>query len=950
MESMRKWHPELLRIVILVDQVDGYFDPAEEDFDLILSTELNLPNSGWFHFKYTILELSTAVKPYAFEFLYHRFGLDRILYLDPDIKIYNRLDCVLHSLERCSIVLTPHLTDALDDGHRPGELDILRSGTYNLGFIGISKTEQSVRFLTWWQARLYDHCVVDLERGLFVDQRWIDLAPGLFLGVVINRQPGLNVAYWNLLHREVLKCEHGFTVNGEPLYFFHFSGFDAENPMEFSKHQNRFRLSDLGDAAFLVAEYGEELIAKGYVQCKQWPYAYGQFDNGFPIPDLGRPVHHEAPRLLDEVANPFSEEGFRAFLEVWNRPFDERGEDQAGVTRLAYRIYRSRIDVQAAMPDVMGPDRVRFLEWMLSSGKREHRLNEVFLAPVWNALEAARRSSAEAAKRRGGELARGASGVGRFRAGVLQTPWKDLDKQKQNALIETDPGAGSIRLTGLTRAIYDSRPDLQKCYPTMAGETGIGFLIWVLTYGKREYGLPESSLDPLRKQWAPCLAALKGGRGRQRLLLTATKLSVVVRELAAVAQLKLSQVKAKWFLRKYSTHQYVQVERTAPVASPRQVAFALPAGAPLAINLVGYVRSEMGIGEAARLTALAARSAGIRVNVRSVDEDGPYRRQDHRAGPESELSDAHFSVFHVNADQTPNVFSRLKPHEHAGRYNIGYWNWELREFPDRWAPSFTYLQEVWTSSGFCQGAMAAKAPVPVIRIPYAVKVDQISPLSRADFGLKEDEFVFLAFTDMLSVYKRKNPAGAAEAFIRQFGESRGHRLVIKVNHGDERPEQLERLKELCAGYQISILDRTIARDEVNSLIHHCDCVLSLHRSEGFGLTLAEAMYLGKPVIATAYSGNMDFTNPDNSFLVDFKLRPVGLGCEPYDPDQLWAEPDLESACAQMRVVASDPVLRARKAASGMEYVRQFLSPEVVGAQMRRRLELIAESGARSGNR
>ncbi len=139
------------------------------------------------------------------------------------------------------------------------------------------------------------------------------------------------------------------------------------------------------------------------------------------------------------------------------------------------------------------------------------------------------------------------------------------------------------------------------------------------------------------------------------------------------------------------------------------------------------------------------------------------------------------------------------------------------------------------------------------------------------------------------------------------------------------------------------MNRTIARNEVNALIGLSDCVVSLHRSEGFGLTLAEAMYLGKPVIATAYSGNMDFTNPANSFLVDFKLRAVGSGCEPYDPDQLWADPDLESACAKMRAVFEDADQRVRKAMAGKEFVHRFLSPEAVGTQMKRRLELIAES-------
>lgn len=952
MESMRRWHPELSRIVILVDQVDDYFDPSEEDFELILSTELNLPNSDWFHFKYTILELSTAVKPYAFEFLYHRFGLDGILYLDPDIKVYNRLDCVLHSLERCSIVLTPHLTDALDDGHRPGELDILRSGTYNLGFIGITKTEQSNRFLKWWQARLYEHCVVDLDRGLFVDQRWIDLVPGLFSGVVINRQPGMNVAYWNLAHRRVLRDEDKFTVNGEPLYFFHFSGFDAENPMQFSKHQDRYVLSDLGDAAFLVTEYREDLLARGYKHCRNWPYAYGTFDNGFPIPDMGRPIHHEAPAVHSEVENPFSEEGFRAFLAVWNGSFNGGNGNTTGVTRLAYRIYRGRYDVQAVMPDVLGHDRVRFLEWMISSAKREHKLDDVFLEPVWDALKAADQSSRQGDSRHSEECPHPPNREFDLAyrepvesAGEAPNRTSHLELEGLRLLEEADNDPQSIHLTGIARAIYGSRTDLRSHFPSLRGDSGLRLLIWLQTYGQLEYCLDDEMMSAVRQEWVTALSRVDRGMSRLffRALLLAMRISIRLRAYTAAVVSRLHRLRAKWYLWKYApTRIESRVSGANSAALERDVVSAHLLQRP-SINLVGYVRSEMGVGESARIAAHAARSVGIEVSVSSVDEDGPYRQMDLRAGPEAAEFESPITLYHVNADQTPSVFSRLSPHIHSEKYNIGYWAWELNEFPDRWTPSFTYYQEVWTPSSFCLSALAMKSPVPVVKIPHAVTVDEIATLSRADFGLSDHEFVFLTFCDMLSVYERKNPAAVVKAFIQEFGARDGFRLVVKVNHGEERSEQLRQLEHLCRGYPIIIINKTISRSEVNALISKSDCLVSLHRAEGFGLTLAEAMYLGKPVISTAYSGNMDFTLPGNSFLVDFKLCAVGSGAEPYDPDQIWADPDLDSARAQMRSVVECVDLRSAKASAGKEFVHRFLSPEAVGSQMKSRLDRIVRT-------
>ncbi|HXN50212.1 MAG TPA: hypothetical protein VN893_26420, partial [Bryobacteraceae bacterium] len=149
MRSAAKFHPDWRRFVILVDRVDGYFDPAAEDFEIVLSSDLPIPRSRWFHFKYSVMELSTAVKPYAFEYLFGAHGFDRIVYLDPDIELYWPLDKVVSALDTANIALTPHLTGALDDDRRPSEIDILRAGAYNLGFIGISRTPESSAFLAW---------------------------------------------------------------------------------------------------------------------------------------------------------------------------------------------------------------------------------------------------------------------------------------------------------------------------------------------------------------------------------------------------------------------------------------------------------------------------------------------------------------------------------------------------------------------------------------------------------------------------------------------------------------------------------------------------------------------------------------------------------------------------------------------------------------------------------
>jgi glycosyltransferase involved in cell wall biosynthesis len=928
MESVRLWNPELRRIVIVVDRIEGCFDPSKEPFDVVLSEDLNIPKSKWFHFKYTLLELSTAVKPYALEFFLHRYDLDKVLYLDPDIKVYASLQPLLDMLDRSSVVVTPHLTDPLEDDLAPSELDILRCGTHNLGFIGISGSPESHRFLKWWQRKLYDLCVVDPPRGLFVDQRWMDFAPSLFAGVAILRKPGYNVAYWNLNARKIDRFEDGFTVNGEPLYFFHFSGFDPKDAETFSRHQTRFRLSDLEPVTReLVLGYRDDLLSRGFEVCRTWPYAYGRFSNGFLIPDIGRPLQYESDEITDLVEDPFSEEGYRSFVEIWNQPIAEEEEGEAaGISRLMYRIYGTRADVQDMMPDIFGGDRYRFLQWVLSRGKSDLALNNALLAPIWDAVEAAEKHQ----KRQKGKAVGLVNGV----PGGLEHP-EALDEP----IVD---GHRGLKLTRLARVIYQSRPELQRIFPDPCGRDGVKFLVWILTYGKQEHLLTEPHLAPLRSQWGAVLASLDSHSARMwyRLVLRGMSASVVFRNAVAGVSSQVARSKARFrerphaqVLRDELHRREIDPVKAAPATRPI-------ATGPMGLNLVGHVRAETGVGESARAARKAAAAAGIPVALKDIPNSGAFRSEDQTAGPEADDLPYGINVFHVNADQTEEVFQSLDPGLISSKYNIGFWHWELDQFPVRWLGAFDKYQEIWTSSTFCQEAIARVSPLPVVRIPHCIDYEAPLGMGRDYFGLPSDRFLFVTLFDMLSIFDRKNPLGTVEAFIRAFGADPAVQLIVKINHSEKRPGYLSVLKESAAGYPITIIDRTFRREETYGLINTCDCLVSMHRSEGFGLTLAEAMYLGKPVIATAYSGNMDFTRIDSSFLVGYRLKPVGKGNEPYDEHCLWADPSVEQAAEHMRTVARDAQTRQNVATAGQEWVRSILSPRTVGRQMEDRLKAI----------
>lgn len=911
MNSAAVHHPEWQRFVILADHVDGYFDPSAENFRVFFSSDLPIPHSRWFHFKYSVIELSTAVKPYAFEYFQAK-GFDRVVYLDPDIRIYSPLKRIAEGLQTANIVLTPHLTRPLEDDRRPGEIDILRAGAYNLGFIGLATSHESSAFLAWWQQRLYDHCVVDLPRGLFVDQKWMDLVPGMFEGVDILRDPGYNVAYWNLSHRAVSLSQNGYEVAGSPLAFFHFSGYDAQQPDKLSRHQNRFQVENLPVATQrILHSYRQELLAARLAECRNWPYAFGSFNNGVPIPDIARPIHHEAPELVAAIDDPFSAKGFQAFVERWNSPVEEDGAHD-GISRLAYRIYRTRSDLQSAMPDVFGGHYKRFLEWMLVSGRREHGLGDVFLTTIADAIATCKKHQEARA--------------------WPETPVPNEFTNEPAGQADTQARAQPrLRLTRLTAAIYASRPELQRYFPDPQGHDRARFLVWLLTYGRKEHCLSAAQIAPMKAQWRSIIGDLPLWPARVRY-------ELIRLGMAASVHLRSSLVRLQVFRAMLSS------SRTRLNAKPAADSSTIsePPTQEYGVNLVGYFHAETGIGQSARGARAALRAARISLSLRGVDDAGLSRQQDYSAGPMSSAFPYFANLFYVNADQAIVVRKSLGKQFYQHRYNIGYWVWELDEFPERWLGAFSPYHEIWTPSTFCRDAIQRKASIPVLCFPYAVAPVAPAGMDRQYFGLPSDRLIFLAAFDVLSVPERKNPLAAIRAFERAFGAHSRCQLVIKVNNAKAAPNYIEALRAASSNGTVRIFDSTLKREEMDALTNCVDCVVSLHRSEGFGLLIAEGMYFGKPVIVTNYSGNTDFTRPDNSMLVDFRLIPVGRGCAPYDPASLWADPDVEQAASHMKVIAGDPGLRQRIAGAGSEFVRAALSPAVVGTAMSRQLRSICE--------
>jgi glycosyltransferase involved in cell wall biosynthesis len=354
-------------------------------------------------------------------------------------------------------------------------------------------------------------------------------------------------------------------------------------------------------------------------------------------------------------------------------------------------------------------------------------------------------------------------------------------------------------------------------------------------------------------------------------------------------------------------HMPEPAEGDAAIESPR-LQQRDPGSTSYGWNVVGYHSAELGVGEAGRRIHLAVEGAGIPVEAVSVA--AVRSRQEHSVRFDLGHEIVHRrSLYCVNADQLAHAVAATDPHDRSGRGNgrrIALWFWELDQFPDKWMPMFDLVDEVWCASPFTECALAAVAPVPVRFIPLPVWPSAPTPFSRAQLGLP-DAFVFLCPFDFHSVFERKNPLGALEAYRRAFGPDDGAALVLKSINGDAHLLELDRLRQAAADRpDVVVADGYVQSRTMVGLIERSDCLVSLHRSEGFGLNLAAAMAAARPVIATGYSGNLAFMDTSSAFLVPYDLIPVGPGHGPYPASAKWADPDLDAAAELMRRVFENP--------------------------------------------
>jgi glycosyltransferase involved in cell wall biosynthesis len=500
---------------------------------------------------------------------------------------------------------------------------------------------------------------------------------------------------------------------------------------------------------------------------------------------------------------------------------------------------------------------------------------------------------------------------------------------------------------GINRYVYyrvsRERPDVLRAYPDLDGGDARGYVEWCWAFGRAELTIADRFMPPrpgARRHdlTIPPRPALADAAVPERL----TAVSAAPTEPSAPEaqdEAPAATIPA----------------REAQPESPAVVPAPLIAPDGIAVRLTGYLGHTLGLGAAARGYVQALGTVGVPVSTVTV----PLH---HMALP-VQLSESYgrhgfddlvqegghgFEIVAVNADELPSFVERLGEDYFEGP-RIGIWGWETNSIPPRWQRAFALVQEIWVYSRFMAENIGAVAPVPVLALPPPVQ----RPTEAAEpvrLGVP-DGFTFLFVFDYLSTVQRKNPVGLIEAFKRAFAPGEGPRLLIKTINGPLRPLSEEEVLWAADGREdIHVIDRSLSGAELNGLMAACDCYVSLHRAEGFGLTLAEAMAIGKPAIATGYSGNVDFMNEANSYLVDYTIGRVGPECEIYPPEGEWADPSVEHAAELMRRVYSDREDAARRGARAAQDIARTLSPEATGAAMRERLQQLAGGSAHNGRR
>ena len=352
------------------------------------------------------------------------------------------------------------------------------------------------------------------------------------------------------------------------------------------------------------------------------------------------------------------------------------------------------------------------------------------------------------------------------------------------------------------------------------------------------------------------------------------------------------------------------------------------------INVIS-ITSKSGLG---RITKLVSNALSSKLKTKSI-----FLSNSNNKTAYEKLVINNLNILVGNPDMIFLSIYKLFGISIINKYIIGFWFWELSSTPWRWKLLNKLVDEIWVNSDFVMNSFGNHTNK-VSKIPFYIELNINKKFTREYFNLPENKFIFIFSFDFLSHFERKNPVAVVNAFLKSFKDNSDMYLIIKSINGEKKPHEYSKLLKFANfSKNIEVRDQLFSFSEQSALISVCDCYVSLHRSEGLGLGMAEAMYLGKPVIATNYSGNLEFMNHKNSCLVNFKIVPVKKEDYIYTKDQYWADPDIEHASFLMRKIVSNESFRKKIARNGSLDIKRNFSKKKFEIFMYNKLDNLYEN-------
>lgn len=976
-QAYRRHHPEH-RFFVVLAAADGESDAMSgggADPDTITLAHLALPNPDLFAIEQDSVALRSALAPFCIGFLFDTTAALAVLHLAPRCMVYRPLDEAWQALDSHDALLVPRRLGCEGAAAAGNTRD---EGIYESGVFGVRRGPASGSLLGWWSRRAYDL----LAGGAGGSP--LDRVPACVDAAAILRDPAYGVGAGNLDERILTGSDEHAMVQGRRLATFDFAGYDPMRPDRIRAGDRALRLDTMPVVEGLCRRYGLQLQQAGGCAVAA---AHGKLGNGVAlVPAMGAVLRRCAQRGIATPSPVRDPDGFCIFLATPNPAVF--GVD---VAPLVTALLERRTDVAAAFPgaaiDKHDPG---FGAWLSGAGAGEEQLHD-WVSRFGGWLTA---DSGTAAMRGPREATVGAAASGSVRGRVLG--WLG----RVGAMLP--PGsvhaAGNAAEAGFARVLeaYFSRLELLSQHPLLYTDDAIARLALRLRESLVEFpGLQAADVD--------AFVQLAGDR-RDALLLASLRYNPSVRRRigglpsalnlpqiqdflvahgagGAVPHVTAVLLSREWIDPALQFRAFCESEprvrqlfpdaarvpaeamacayfvldrhacRTSHAAWEdwnQRVLLACREPARAGVNLAGYLHGSTGMGESARSMARTLAHAGMETALSVIpsgfpDPGVPSAGLASLFGTIEPQLDVNVVV--ANADDLLRVREWLPEDVWAGRRNVGYWVWETETAPARFADAARGLDAVWTPSAYSAAAIAAVVDLPVQVVPHLPDFDALDAArpAREAFGLPADALLFGYFFDAKSDLERKNPAALIEAFRGAFGGRSDVGLVLKVSSPSRGSYAFESLKAAAAGLNVIWIERPLTRAQSCNLMASLDVYVSLHRAEGFGLTMAEAMAIGKPVIATGYSGNLDFMDAGSAWLVEHGVVSTGRAHGPYPAGSRWSEPSVAHAVALMRGAES----RADRAALGLaarRHLRRVLDPDAIGRRAGEALRVLRASG------